>query len=153
MGLVLTDYKGLTVEEMTEMRNAFRASGVEYRVVKNTLARIAADKTPASAARDSFIGPVGLAMGYDDAVVVAKSVLDYAKKNDKLKVTCGLMDGAFYDEGQLRKVAALPSREVLLSMMAGVMQAPSAKLARLLGATVARFAYALEAHKGKKAVG
>jgi large subunit ribosomal protein L10 len=151
--MVLTDYKGLTVEEMTEMRNAFRASGVEYRVVKNTLARIATEKTPASAVKDNFTGPVGLAMGYDDAVAVAKSVLDYAKRNDKLKVTCGVVDGTFYDEGQLRKVAALPSREVLLGMLAGVMQAPPAKLARLLGATVTRFAYALDALKGKKAAG
>jgi large subunit ribosomal protein L10 len=149
--MVLTDYKGMTVAEITELRDSLRGAGIEYRVVKNTLARIASDGTQAESAKDSFVGPVGVALGYDDAAQVAKSVLDFAKKNEKVTITCGVVDGTFCDEGKLKQIATLPSREVLLSMLAGAMQAPPAKLVRLLNATVVQFAHALNALKEKKA--
>jgi large subunit ribosomal protein L10 len=150
-GMVLTGYKGMTVAEITELRDSLRGAGIEYRVVKNTLARIASDGTQAEAVKDSFVGPVGVALGYDDAAQVAKSVLDFARRNEKVKITCGVVDGTFCDEGKLKHIATLPSKEVLLSMLAGVMQAPPAKLVRLLNATVTQFAYALNALKEKKA--
>jgi large subunit ribosomal protein L10 len=150
---VLTDYKGLTVAELTEFRDGLRGNSVEYRVVKNTLARIAVGDTAAASLGESFKGPVGVAIGYDDPVTVAKSVLDYTKKNKKLSVTAGFVDGTLCDPDQLKKIAELPPREVLLSMMAGTLQAPAAKLARLLNATVARLGYALHALKDQKAAG
>lgn len=152
-GIVLTDYKGMSVGEITELRDALRGSGVEYRVVKNTLASIAASETPVAVLKDSFSGPVGVAMGYDDAAVVTKSVLDFAKKNVKFKVTCGVVDGAYCDLEQLKRIASLPTRDVLLSVLAGTLQAPQAKLARLLSATVTRCAYALNALREKRAAG
>lgn len=148
---MLTEYKGLTAGEVADLRNSLRKSGIEYRVVKNTLAAIASADTPANAARERFAGPVAVALGYDDAASVAKGVLDFAAKNDKLKVTCGVVDGVFCDEGRLKRIATLPPREVLLGMLAGTLQAPTAKLARVLSATVARFGYALHALKEKKA--
>jgi large subunit ribosomal protein L10 len=152
-GLVMTDYKGMTVEEITDLRVEFRKADVEYKVVKNTLARIAAEGTPAEAARDHFKGPIGLALSYTDAAQVAKSALEFSKKNDKLKVMGGIIEGTFCEAPALKRIADLPSREVLLSMMAGTFQAPATKMARLLNATVVRFAYALGALKEKKASG
>lgn len=152
-GIVLTDYKGMSVGEITELRDALRGSGIEYKVVKNTLARIAASETPVAALKESFRGPVGVAMGYDDAAVVTKSVLEFAKKNEKIKVTCGVVDGAYCDVEQLNRIASLPTREVLLSMLAGTFQAPQAKLARLLSASVTRFAYAISALREQRAAG
>jgi len=149
-GMVMTDYKGLTVAEISELRDLLRASGIEYKVVKNTLARIASDGTPMEAAKDQFKGPVGVAMGFDDAAVVAKTVLVFSKKNKKLKVLGGVVDGNLYDASALQTIASLPSREVLLGMLAGTMNAPASKLASLMNATVVRFAYALGALRDKK---
>lgn len=148
--VVLTDYKGLTVEEMSEARKKFREVNVEYRVIKNTLAKIAADDTQIGVARDHFEGPVGIAVGYDDPVVVAKSVLAYSKDNEKFQVKCGVIEGSFLEENELKKIAILPSRDGLLSMLAGAFSAPVSKLAAGLNATVTRFGYALEALKAKK---
>jgi large subunit ribosomal protein L10 len=150
-GMVLTDYKGLTVAEMTEFRNVLRSSDVEYRVVKNTLARIATEDTPAAALGEHFKGPVGVAMSYDDPATAPKAVLEFAKKNEKLSVTSGVVDGTLCDAGQIKTIADLPPREVLLGILAGTMQAPAAKMARLLNATICKVAYALNALKDKKA--
>lgn len=150
-GMVVTEYKGMTVSEMSEFRDALREAAVEYRVIKNTLARIAAEDTPVAAARDSFKGPVGIALSYDDPVQAAKRVLEFTKKNQKLKVTAGVVEGSFCASEELKAIAELPPREVLLSMTAGVFQAPLSKMARLLQATVSSLAYGLGALKEKKA--
>jgi len=149
-GMVMTDYKGLTVAEISDLRDQLRSAGIEYKVVKNTLARIATDGTPMEAARDQFKGPVGVAMGFDDAAVVAKTVLGFSKKNEKLKVLGGVVDGNLYDASALKTIASLPSREVLLGVLAGTMNAPASKLARLMNSTVVQFAYALGALRDKK---
>lgn len=150
-GMVMTEYKGMTVAEITELRDQLRSKGIDYKVVKNTLARIASEGTPIEAAKDQFKGPIGVAMGFDDAAVVAKTVLDFSKKNDKLKIMGGVVDGSLYDEAAMKTIASLPSRDVLLGMMAGTMNAPASKMARLMNATVVQFAYALNALKDKKA--
>ena len=150
-GLVLTEYKGMTVEEMTSLRDDLRSKGIEYKVVKNTLARIASQGTSIEAAKDEFKGPIGIAVGYDDAAVVAKAVLDFSKDNEKLKVMSGVIDGNYYGEADIKAVAKLPSRDVLLGTIAGTMNAPATKMVRLLNATVVQFAYALSALKEKKA--
>ncbi len=149
-GLVLTGYKGMSVEEMTEMRTAFRKEELEYKVVKNTLARIASEGTPSEPAREYIKGPIGMAFGYTDAAQVAKSAFDFAKGNKKFVIFGGVIDGAYCDESALKKIAILPSREVLLSMMAGTFNAPATKMAQLLTATVTRFGYALNALKDQK---
>lgn len=150
-GVMVTHYQGLTVAEITELRNTLRKSEMEYKVVKNTLARIAAEGTPAASAQPHFKGPVGLVITYTDAAQAAKAALKYAKTNEKLKVVGGVVEGNYYDAAALKRIAALPPREVLLSMMAGTFQAPASQMARLLAATVARMGYALTALKEKKA--
>ncbi len=149
--MVITEYKGMTVAEMNDFRNSLRNSSIEYRVIKNTLARIASEETPVAPAKDNFAGPVGIALGYDDPVSVAKAVLDYTKKNDKLKIASGIIEGELCDGAKLKSIALLPSREVLLGTLAGCMQAPASKLARLLSATVTQMGYALNALREKRA--
>ena len=132
------------------MRKLLREGNFEYKVVKNTLAKIAAEGTSVVAAKDAFKGPIGIAISYDDPVLTVKKILEYSKKNDKLKVGVGLVEGAVCSSDELRAVADLPPKTVLLSIMAGVFQAPLSKLARLFNATVSSTAYALEALKNKK---
>ncbi|HET6516085.1 MAG TPA: 50S ribosomal protein L10 [Thermodesulfovibrionales bacterium] len=148
--VIFTDYKGMTVAELYDLRRLLREGGVEYRVVKNTLARIAAQDTPVSAGRDAFKGPVAVAIGYDDPVTAAKKVLEFSKKNEKLKLRGGVIEGKFFGVDEVKDVATLPSREVLLSMMAGAFQAPLSKLAAALSATVSSFAYAVHSLKTKR---
>jgi large subunit ribosomal protein L10 len=149
--MVITEYKGMSVAEMNDFRDSLREASIEYKVIKNTLARIASEETPAAPARDSFTGPVGVALGYDDPVSVAKAVLDFAKKNEKLKIMSGIIEGELLDAARLKSISQLPPREVLLSMLAGGMQAPSGKLARLLSATLTQMGYAMNALREKRA--
>jgi large subunit ribosomal protein L10 len=148
--VVLTDYKGMTVADLTELRKLLRSSSVDFSVVKNTLARIASQGTSVSVASEAFKGPIGIAIGYDDPVLAMKKVLDFAKGNEKLQVKGAVVEGQFYGPKDVRAIAELPSREVLLSMLAGALQAPLAKLAGALHATVSSFAYAMVSLKSKK---
>ncbi|OIO27103.1 MAG: 50S ribosomal protein L10 [Nitrospirae bacterium CG1_02_44_142] len=150
--VVLTDYKGLTVAELFELRRLLRSAGIDYKVVKNTLARAASAKTSVSAASDLFKGPVGIAIGYADPVQAAKKVLEYSKKNNKLKVNGGVVEGRLCNAEDIRSIAALPPREILLGMLAGVFNAPLSKMAGALSATVSSFAYAVKALETKKSV-
>lgn len=148
--VVFTDYKGMTVAELTDLRGLLRKSSLEYSVVKNTLAKIASRDTEFSIAVDVFKGPVGIAIGYDDPVLVLKKVLDFTKTNEKIQVRGAVIEGKLCDKNEIKEIAELPSREVLLSMMAGAFQAPLSKLAGALNATVTSFAYAMESLKNKK---
>ena len=149
-GLVFTDYRGLNVEEITDLRNSLRSVSLEYRVVKNTLAIRASKGTPIEAAKDSFSGPVGIAVGYDDPVLLVKKVLEYNKGNDKLEIKGGVIEGDVCSIDQIKAISKLPSREVQLSMLVGAMQSPASKLASLLNSTVTQFIYALDALKNTK---
>ena len=148
--VVLTEYKGMTVAELNDLRNLLRKSSLEYRVVKNTLARVASQDTGVSVAAEQFKGPIRIAIGYDDPALVLKKVLEYAKTNEKLLVKGAVVEGSYCAKDEVKAIAELPSREVLLSMLAGVMQAPLSKLAGTLNATVVGFAYAMESLKQKK---
>jgi large subunit ribosomal protein L10 len=140
----------MTVAELSELRRLLRSGGVDYQVVKNTLARVASQDTAISVARDAFRGPVGIAIGYKDSVMTAKKVIEFSKKNEKLRLSGGVIDGKLYNMDEVKAIAELPSREVLLSMMAGAFQAPLSKMAAALAATVSSFAFALGALKAKR---
>jgi large subunit ribosomal protein L10 len=140
----------MTMAELTNLRRLLKSSALEYSVVKNTLAKIASQDTAVAAAADSLTGPVGIALGYDDPVLVLKKVLEFKKTNEKLQVKGAVVDGKFCDPDMVKEIAALPSREILLSMLAGAFQAPLSKLAGALSATVTTFAYAMESLKSKK---
>lgn len=140
----------MSVAELSELRRLLRSGGLDYRVVKNTIARIAAKDTSVAAAQDAFEGPVGVAIGYDDPVLAAKKVTEFSKKNEKLRLCGGIIEGKLYGVEEVKAIAGLPPREVLLSMLAGVLQAPLSNLAGVLTATVSSFAYAMNAVKTKK---
>jgi len=148
--IVFTDYRGLTVANLSDLRSLLREGKIEYKIVKNTLAKIASEGTSVSAAKDAFKGPVGIAIGYDDPVLAVKKILEYSKKNDKLKIGIGLIEGSICEAQDLKAVADLPPRNVLLSTMAGGFKSPLSKLGWLLNATLSGFANALDALKDKK---
>lgn len=148
--MIFTNYKGMTVAELSDLRRLLRGGDIDYRVVKNTLARIAADETPVSPAKDMFKGPVAVAIGHKDPVTAIKKVIEFSKKNEKLKLSGGVIEGKLYNVADVRAIADLPSREILLSVMAGTFQAPLSKMAAALAATVSSLAYALTALKTKR---
>ena len=133
---VLVDYRGLTVEEDTDLRRKLRAANVKYFVVKNTLLRLAAKETGLDALDEILHGPTALAVSDTDAVAPAKVLADYAKSNEKLELKSGFMDGSVMNLDEIKKLAATPSRETLIAKMMGSLNAPISNLARLL-ATIA----------------
>lgn len=132
--IVLVDYKGLTVKQDTEMRAKFRAAGVEYRVMKNRLVKIAFNELGFNEFDNFLEGPTALAFGSEDAIAPAKVTFESIKAYNKLEAKCGLMDNAFIDGAAVKAIAALPSREVLLAKMLGSMLAPISKLAYVINA-------------------
>ncbi|MEO5358451.1 MAG: 50S ribosomal protein L10 [Nitrospirae bacterium YQR-1] len=148
--VVFTNYIGMTVENLSDLRVNLRKNGIEYKVVKNTLAMLACEGTAVESAKGNFVGPVGLAIGFDDPISVSKKVFEYAKRNDKFKVLNGFVEGRLFDAKDLKKISELPPREVLLSQVAGCFSAPLGKMASLLDATVSRMVNALNALKEKK---
>ena len=133
---ILVDYRGLTVEEDTQLRRNLRAAGVKYFVVKNTLLRLAAKETGLDALDEILHGPTALAVSDTDAVAPAKVMADFAKGNDKLEIKSGFMDGAVMSLDEVKKLAATPSKETLIATMMGSLNAPVSNLARLLATVV-----------------
>lgn len=150
--IIFTNYTGMTVAEVSELRRLLRGGGVDYMVVKNTLARIASDDTPISVARDSFKGPMAIAISSSDPVAAAKKVIEFSKANEKLRLSGGVIEGRLCNAAEIKAVADLPAREVLMSMLAGTLQAPAGKMAAALAATLRNFAYAVNALKARKEV-
>lgn len=128
---VLVDYRGLTVEEDTKLRNDLRAAGVKYFVVKNTLLRLAANQTGLEDLDSILHGPTALAVS-DDAVAPAKVLADFAKDNDTLEIKSGFMDGKVLSLDEIKTLAKTPSKETLIAKMMGSLNSPISGLARLL---------------------
>jgi len=135
---------------MSELRRQIRNASLEYKVVKNTLAKKASEGTPVETKKDAFAGPVGIALSYGEPVSLAKTVLEFARSNEKLKVRGGIIEGKACEIADIKAISGLPPRDVLLSMLVGTMQSPAAKLAAALNATLARFVYAMEALKRRR---
>jgi len=129
--LALAEYRGLTVEHLNALRKTAREKGVYLHVLKNTLARRAVKGTPFEVASDAMVGP--LIYGFsEDPVAAAKVVSDFAKTNDKLIVKAGAYAGKALDAKGVGSLASIPSKEVLLSQLLGLMQSPVARIARVL---------------------
>ena len=145
--IYLTDFTGLNVKSITELRRSLKGSGAEYVVVKNRLARRVFEQVEGLPdLTDKLEGPTGLVFGYEDAVAAAKVLHDFAKEHDQRPAfKIGVMDNAVLDAGQITKLATLPPREQLLSQLAGLMQAPMAALAGALEAKVQEMAGLLDA--------
>jgi len=136
--IVLAEYRGMTVEEMTVLRARARAGGVYLRVVKNTLARRAVADTPFAGLADQMVGPLAYGISVDP-VAAAKVLHDYAKGNDKFVVKGGAMRNVVMSKKDIAVLATMPSREELLSMLMGTMQAPIAKFVRTVNEVPSKF--------------
>jgi len=135
--LALAEYRGLTVEALNKLRVTARAQGVYLHVLKNTLARRAVAGTPFEAASESMVGP--LIYGFsEDAVAAAKVIADFAKTNDKLVIKGGAYGGKALDVNGVKALASVPSKEVLLSQIAGLLLSPVQRTAAVLAALAAK---------------
>jgi large subunit ribosomal protein L10 len=141
---VLTEYRGLNVAAMSELRRALRAAGGEYKIYKNTLVRFAA-RDLGLEIDDLLTGPTAIAFVGGDAAAVAKTLRDYGKTNPALVVKGGLLGTRIITSADVTALADLPSREQLLSQIAGLFAAPMQQFAGLLAAVPRDFAYALQA--------
>ena len=131
--LAMAEYRGLTVESLNKLRVEARAKGVYLHVVKNTLARRAVAGTPFEAAQGAMVGP--LIYGFsEDAVAAAKVIADFAKGNDKLVVKGGAYAGKALDANGVKALASIPSREVLIAQVAGLLKSPIQRMAGVLAA-------------------
>ena len=130
---VLVDYRGLNVEEDTELRRKLREANVKYFVIKNTLLRLAAKEVGLDALDEALHGPTAIAVSSEDAVAPAKVIADFAKENDKLEIKTGFMDGAVISLDEVNKLANM---DTLIAKMMGSLNSPISSLARLL-ATIA----------------
>ena len=131
--LALAEYRGLTVEHLNKLRVEARAKGVYLHVLKNTLARRAVAGTPFEVAQGAMVGP--LIYGFsEDAVAAAKVVSDFAKTNDKLIVKGGAYAGKVLDANGVKALASIPSREVLIAQVAGLLMSPIQRIAGVLKA-------------------
>lgn len=145
---VLTDYRGLTVHQMSELRRQLKAASAEYRIVKNRLARIALAGSALDGLRPHLAGPTGMVIGRRDPAAVAKALSAFAKTNPALQVRVGVIDGQVLQPQDLKAVADLPSREALRGQLVGAVQGPLAGLVGLLQAPLRELAYVL-AERGK----
>jgi large subunit ribosomal protein L10 len=142
--IVLAENRGMAVAHMTQLRAKARASGVYFRVVKNTLVRRAVVDTPFASLADRMVGPLAYGIG-PDPVAVAKVLNDFAKSNEKFVITAGAMPGHVMSAKDVSALASLPSREELIGKLLGTMQAPMAKLVRTLNEVPGRFVRTLAA--------
>jgi large subunit ribosomal protein L10 len=147
---VLTDYRGLTVSQLQDLRGRLRAQEVEYRVVKNTLARRAAVEAGHEGFQDLLNGPVAIAFGYGELSAPAKVLGEFTRQTRlKLDIVGGLVEGRVMNADQVRQIADLPSREVLIAQLLGTLQSPVAQLVATIQAPVQQLVGLLEAYRDK----
>ena len=149
--VVLLDFKGLTVDAVTKLRNEFRKQGVEYRVVKNTLIKQAIKGQPwAEAFGKTLVGMTGVAWSYEDPSAAAKVVKAFRKDHDKLKVKGGLVDGQLVPADKVETdLASMPGKDELRAMLLATLQAPLTQFVQLLQAPAQNFVYVLKAKEEK----
>ena len=129
---VVIDYMGITVAEADEMRKKLREAGVDYTVYKNTLVKRAIEGTKYEALGEILEGPSGFAFSYDDATAPARVLNDARKAYKKMEFKGGIIEGEYYDKENIEKIAAIPSRDTLISKFMGSIQSPIANFARVV---------------------
>ena len=142
---------GLTVAEVTQLRRQLRAAGGEIQVAKNTLAKLAVADTSYAPISEMLEGPNALVFGYSDPVAVAKVLVKYAEDNSKLTIRGGVLDGKALPAEAVTNLAKLPSREVLIGQLLGMLQAPASQLLRTINEPGARFVRLIEKLRAAKA--
>jgi len=147
--IVVAEYRGMGVSEMTKLRAEARKSGVFLRVLKNTLVRRAVEGTPFSGLANEMVGPLIFGISADP-VAAAKVLSDFAKSNDKFVIKAGALPNQVFDANGIKALATMPSREELLAKLLGTMQAPVAKFVRTLNEVPTKFVRGLAAVRDQK---
>ncbi|HJM82435.1 MAG TPA: 50S ribosomal protein L10 [Nitrospinota bacterium] len=148
---VLADYRGVSADEMTELRRKLRENNSKLKVMKNTLARLAAKDTTYECVNDLFNGPVSVAFGMgEDVSAPAKVMTDFAKENKNLEILGGIVEGAVLDSKAVLELSKMPPKPVIQAMLLGVFEAPSRNFLGVLEGTAKKFLYALSAIAEKK---
>ncbi|WBW99697.1 50S ribosomal protein L10 [Oceanirhabdus sp. W0125-5] len=132
--VILTNYQGLTVEEDTQLRKQFRETGVEYKVFKNTLVKLALKELGIEGLDEHLEGPVSMALGYEDPTAPGRVISAFMKDHKALELKAGLVQGEVYDLEKITAFASIPPREVLLAKLLGSLQSPISKFAYLVKA-------------------
>ena len=148
--IVVTDYKGLDVAAMNDLRRKLRAEEVEYQVVKNTLLVRASEDNDVALIKDYFKGPSAIALSYDDPVAPAKVLSQFAKDNNKLEIKIGVMNGQVLDANAINALAKLPSREVLLGQFLSTLNAVPTSFVRTIAEVPRSFVSVLAAIRDQK---
>jgi large subunit ribosomal protein L10 len=148
--IVLTDYKGLDVTSINDLRRKLRESNIEYQVVKNTLLVRAAEDTEVALIKDHFNGPSAVAISYDDPVAPAKVLTQFAKDNNKLEIKAGVLNGKVLDVQAIKALATLPSREVMLAQLLSTINAVPTSIVRVLAEVPRSLVNVLTAIKDQK---
>ncbi|MBP1761420.1 MAG: ribosomal protein L10p [Firmicutes bacterium] len=151
MLIVFTDYRGLKVDEMTELRNKLRVPGVEVKVLKNTMLRFALKELGNGDMADLISGPNAAIISHNDPVTPAKVLFEFAKTHKNLEIKMGLLEGQVITPEKIKNLADLPSREVLVATVLGTMQAPITSFVRVLNANITGLARALDQIREQKA--
>lgn len=144
-GAVLTDYKGIGVNKLNDLRRQLRKEGVEFKVVKNTLAKRAANELGIEELNSHLEGPTAIAFSLEDPVAPAKAIANFIKANRMLEVKAGLVEGKVISLAGVQALADLPPREVLIAQVVGAMAAPISGFVNVLQGPIRKLAYALEA--------
>ncbi|MHB8429006.1 MAG: 50S ribosomal protein L10 [Acidimicrobiales bacterium] len=142
---VLTEYRGLTVAELAELRRALAGAGGDYKIYKNTLVRLAVADGPAAALQDLLTGPTAITFVHGDLSAVAKALRDFSRGNTNLVVKGGMVNAGLLSADDMTLLAELPARETLLAQLAGALAAPLTGLAGLMQALPQNLAYGLRA--------
>ena len=148
--VIVTDYKGLDVTTINDLRRKLRELEVEYKVVKNSLIIRASEETDVALIKDSFKGPSAIALSYDDPVAPAKVLTKFADEHDKLEIKTGVMDGKVLDLSAIQSLSALPSRDVLLGKLLSVAYGVPTGFVRTISAIPAQFLNVLQVIKEQK---
>lgn len=149
---IVTDYRGLTVAQMTRLRRQIREASGEYQVIKNTLARLALKDTAYGPLDPLLRGTNGWVLAYEDPVALSKTLVKFIAENEKLAIKGGLLDGEYMDPAKVKVLAQMPSRTELQAKLLALLQAPAAQLLRLIqepGARVVRLLEALRQGKSE----
>ena len=146
----LADYRGLNVEQATALRRKLHDAGVEYRVIKNTLLRLAAKDTPAACLDKQLTGPTAIALAKEDPVAPAKALVEFAKAHNVFELKAGVLDGKLLSVEDIKALSELPSREELLAKMLGSMSAPATNFVGVLAAIPRSLVQVLSAVKDQK---
>jgi len=149
-GIVLTEYQGLTVAEISELRSQLRNIKCEYTVVKNTLSRIALKNAGLEDFSKYFEGPTAITIENGDPVAPAKILMNFAKTHAKLKIKAGVLENRVISASEIKVLSELPSKEVLIAKLLGTIQAPISKLVNVLAANIRSIVNVLDAIKKKQ---